>query len=155
MKKLMYLCLACFFVTAFATAQKVTAKDLEGTWKMTAFNSSGVNLDLATKQVTIAPELESQLDAEAIAGIREGMAQAVEPLSMSSVIFKGNTFTQVLGPDSKNATYTLVDRDNQQHLDLKMEDGTADDATIAIIDKKLHLTQTDGAQQAVFIYTKQ
>ena len=156
MKKLIYLCLAACICTTLAFAQKVTNKDLQGNWKMTAFNAQGIGLDLKTQEVTISPEMQAQLSPEAITGIKEGMKQAVGPLSSSYVNFSGTNVTMAIGsPDAQANAFTLNEKEGKQSITVKNADGTTMDIPVVMKDKKLYMTLTDGGQQADFIFMKQ
>jgi hypothetical protein len=155
MKNVLYLCLAVCLCTTLAFAQKVTNKELQGNWKMTGFNTQGIGLDLKTQEVTISPELQAQLTPEAITGIKEGMKQAIEPLSASYVNFKGNTMKLAVGPEAETGDFTLTEKDGKQSLALKNADGTTTDLPVMMKDKLLYLTLSDKGQTADFIFRKE
>lgn len=154
MKKLVYLCMAICFST-IATAQKVTEKELQGTWKMTALTTQGVHLDIATKKVTIPDEMKSQLPPETVQQIQTNMQQAAEPLSKAFMYVEKNNIRQVMGPQEEKGTFTISDKDSKQYLVTTLADGRASEGEVALKDNKLHVTQTDGTQVANFIYEKQ
>lgn len=149
------MCLAVFFISTIATAQKVTESALQGKWKMTALTTQGVSLDIEKQEVTIPEEMKAQLPPETIQQIETNMKQAAEPLSKSYMLVEKNSIKQVMGPQEENGTFTINDKESKQFLSTTLENGTATEAQIAMIDNKLHITQTDGTQVANFIYTKQ
>ena len=155
MKKLLYLCLAACLCTTLAFAQKLTNKELQGNWKMTGFTSQGIALDFKTQEVTISPEMQAQLSPEAITGIKEGMKQAVGPLSASYLIFKGGTMKLAVGPEAETGDFTLTEKDGKQMLAFKKPDGSTTDLPVVMKDKQLYLTLSDQGQTADFIFRKE
>lgn len=156
MKKVFLFCMAMCLATTLAFAQKITNKDLQGNWKLAAFDASGIRLDLKTQDVTISPDLAAQLTPEAVTGIKEGMKQAVAPLSTSFVNFTGtNNVSLSIAGDTQAGTYTLAEKDGKQHLAVKKADGTTAELPVAMKDKQLYVTLSQQGQQADFIFGKQ
>ena len=154
MKKILYFCLAACLFTTMAFAQKITARELEGNWKMTGFSTQGIGFDLQTQEVIVSPEMKAQLSPEAMTGLKEGMKQAVEPMKASYVNFTGNNLKLVVGPETENGTFTLAEKNGKQVLVVKNADGTSDEVPIAYKDKKLYMTMGDEGQKADFIFMK-
>mgnify|MGYP006147715529 CR=1 FL=1 len=149
------MCLAICFISTIATAQKITESALQGKWKMTALTTQGVSLDIEKKEVTIPEEMKAQLPPETVQQIEESMKQAAEPLSESYMQVEKGNITHVMGPQQEKGTFKISDKDNKQFLTTTLEDGTSNEAEIAMVGNKLHVTQSDGVQAANFIYTKQ
>jgi len=155
MKKLIALCFTMCFFTAIGTAQKLTQKDLQGTWKMERFSANGIVIDLWAATITLSPELEKQLTAEQKKDIQSGMAQVMEVFKESYAYVDGNNLRQTMGPQEQKGTFTVKDQDGKQFLAFTSEAGVAEDMAVSIKDKKLYISQGTGAEAAEFIYTKQ
>lgn len=154
MKKIIYLCLAAFLFSTIAFAQTIKAKELEGSWKMTGFSTQGIGFDLQTQEVTVSPEMKAQLSPEAMAGIKEGMKQAVEPMKSSYVNFTGNNIKLVVGPETETGSFTLAEKSGKQVITVKNADGTTEDIPLVYKDKKLYMSLGDEGQKAEFIFMK-
>lgn len=144
----------CLPVQHTGICQKITVKELEGTWKMTGFVTQGIGFDLHSQEVILSPEMKAQLNEETIAGIKESMKQAVEPMKGSYVTFTGNTLKLVVGPESEGGSFTMTEKDGKQILKVKGADGTVDDVPIVYKDKKLYMSLGDEGQTADFIFMK-
>jgi hypothetical protein len=153
MKKLIYLFVACSLTMA-ASAQKVTQENLQGTWKLAAFNTSGIYLDLATGLVTISDELKSQLTPEMMTELNNSMKEGVEALRPSKVVFTGNNVDQNIAGQEKKGTFEIKDVNGEQHLISTYSDGTPSDTTIFIKDKQLHISKSEQGQSAELIFNK-
>lgn len=154
MKKIIYLCLAACLFSTLAFAQKITAKELEGTWKITGFSTQGIGFDLQTQEVTLTPDMKAQLSPESVAGIKEGMKQAVEQIKSSYVSFTGNNMKLVVGPETESGTFTLAEKNGAQVLAVKNTDGTTHDVPVLYKDKKLYMSLGDKGEEAEFIFMK-
>lgn len=104
--------MAFCFITVTASAQKVTEKDLQGTWKLTSFNTDGIEIDITTGVVTVSEEVKSQLSPEAIDNIKAGMREVMEPLSMWYVYITGSSIRQAVGPEQEQGTFTIADKND-------------------------------------------
>ncbi len=153
MKKLIYLFVACC-ICSVASAQKVSEKDLQGSWKLAAFNASGIYLDLATGLVTVSEELKSQLTPDIMEQINEGMKQATEQLKNSTTVFSGNTVEQKIGGKEKKGTYTLKDEAGMQTLTATWGDATTSEMVVFVKDNQLHLSKSEQGQSAELIFNK-
>jgi hypothetical protein len=154
MKKLMFMCIGVCLFTTMAFAQKLTQKDLQGTWKMTAFSSEGISVDVTTEKFTLSKELEAQATPEIKQQIELGILQAMEALKESYAYFDGNNLRQTMGPQEQKGTYTLKEADGKQLLTIALPDGTSEEIVIAMKDKHLYMVQ-GGADGAEFVYIKQ
>lgn len=155
MKKLIYVCLAMCFFTTIASAQKLTQKDLQGTWKMTAFNAGGLNVDVITEKVTLSPEVEAQMTPETKQQMQAGMQQAMEVFKASFAYVEGNNLRQTMGGQEQKGTFTIKDQDGKQYLVLTQPEGITEDILVSMKDKKLYLSQGAGDDAAQFVYAKQ
>jgi hypothetical protein len=154
MKKLMYLFVA-FCLTTVASAQKLTDKDLQGTWKLAALEAAGMKIDVATEKVTLTPEMQAQMTPEMQQQMEAGMAEAMEMFKESYAYVEGKSLKQTMGPEERKGTFVLAQKDGKNVIDYTMEDGTKENITVSIVDKKLHLSMDDEGTTALFIYTKQ
>jgi hypothetical protein len=154
MKKLLYLFVACCLTTV-ASAQKLTDKDIQGTWKLSSFDAGQLKVDIATEKITLSPEIEAQMTPESKQQMEAGMAQAMEMFKESYAYVEGKNLRQTMGPQEQKGTFEIAFKDNKNVLTLTQADGTKEDITIAMVDKKLVLTQTEGGSAAIFTYTKQ
>lgn len=155
MKKLVMMCLFFCSMTTISNAQKVTEQQLQGSWKMTGLTTQGVHLDIENKTVNIPQEMKSQLPPESIQQIEANMKQAATSLKDSYMRIEQDKITQVAGPQEDSGTFKLVEHDNQQFMDITLSNGQSGQTPIAMIDKKLQVTQSDGTQVVNFLYTKQ
>ncbi|MNK01422.1 hypothetical protein D3C87_192210 [compost metagenome] len=153
MKKVLYLFVACCISTV-VSAQKITEKDLQGTWKLAAFNAGGIYLDMSTGLASISDELKSQLTPDEVTELNESMKQGIEPLKTSSISFTGTTVKQSIGGQIKNGTYAIKDINGEQHILSTYADGTTSDTAISIKDKKLYISKSEQGQTAELIFNK-
>jgi hypothetical protein len=154
MKKIFLLCLFVF-ISAAASAQKVTEKDLQGNWKMTAFNAGGINVDVATEKITLSKEMEGKVTPQQQQQMQAQMAQAMTIFKTSSVSVAGNSFNQTMGQQQQKGTFTLKEKEGKQYLMLTQENGTVEELNVAISGKMLHIGQGDATKGATFVYIKQ
>ena len=156
MKNLIYLCLAICMFTSIAAAQKVTEKDLQGTWKMTNFVAGGLIVDVPANTVTLQPELASQLTPEQKKQFDEGTSLAMEMFKESYAYIEGKTIKQTMGGKEQAGTFTIKEQDGNQYLVLTENEGSpSEDILVSIKDKKLYLTQGSADDKAEFVYVKQ
>lgn len=155
MRKLLYLFVAVC-ISATASAQKLTEKDLQGSWNLAAVEASGMVIDVAKEKVTLPPETEAMLTEEQKAEMNAGMAQAMEMFRESHAKFEGKNFTQNMGPEEiGKGTYTITQKDGKNIMTLTEAIGTPKEITISITDKKLRMEATEGGAVVAFVYTKQ
>ncbi len=154
MKKVLYLFVAVCLSTV-ASAQKLTDKDIQGTWKLAALEASGMKIDVAGEKVVLSPEMEAQLTPEAKEQMNAGMAQAMEMFRESYAYVEGKNLRQTMGPEEQKGTFVMAQKDGKNVITLTKEDGTTEEIVATIVDKKLHLEQAGGGASAVFVYTKQ
>lgn len=153
MKKALYLFLACCISTV-ASAQKVTGKDIQGNWKLAAFNASGIYLDMNTGLATISEELKSQLTSEDVAEINESMKQGIESLKISTISFTGNAVKQNIAGDEKTGTFEIKEINQEQRILSTYSDGSTSNTAIYIKDKKLYISKSEQGQTAELIFNK-
>jgi hypothetical protein len=154
MKKLLYLFVAVC-ISATASAQKLTDKDIQGTWKLAALEASGMVIDVVKEKVTLPPETEAMLTEEQKAEMNAGMAQAMEMFRESFAKIEGKNLTQNLGPEEQKGTFVMAQKEGKNVITLTQEDGTTKEIIVSIVDKKLRLEENEGGAAAVFVYTKQ
>jgi len=136
-----------------AFAQKLTQKDLQGTWKLTSFSSEGISVDVATEKFTLSKDLEAQLTPEMKQGIELGILQIMEALKESYAYFDGNNLRQTMGPQEHKGTFTMKETDGKQFLVVALPDGTSDEMEIIMKGKLLHMVQ--GGADGEYVYIKQ
>jgi hypothetical protein len=149
------MCLAICMFTTIATAQKVTEQDLQGTWKMTNFSAGGLMVDVPANKITLKPELESQLTPEQKQQMEEQMDLAMEMFKESYAYIEGKNLRQTMGGQEQKGTFTLKDQDGKQYIVLTVAEGATEDMLVSIKDKKLMISQGEGAEAAEFVYIKQ
>jgi len=155
MKKLAYLCLALCLFTTIASAQKITAKTLQGKWMLTAFESEGIFFDLAKNDVIIPDEIKSQIPPEQLEQAKTGMLASMSTLKGSYMLIADSNFTATLGQELTKGTYTLTEKDKKQFMIITMEGEGPDETEVLMKDNKLHLIQyTNGVKEGELIYTK-
>jgi hypothetical protein len=154
MKKLMFLFVAVCLSTV-ASAQKLTEKDLQGNWKLSALETSGMLIDVEKEKIVLPPEMEAQLTDDQKQQMNAGMAQAMEMFKEAYAKFDGKKLTQNLGPEGQEGTFVLAQKDGKNVLTLTEADGSTKDIIVSIVDKKLRLEENEGGASAVFVYAKQ
>lgn len=156
MKKLIYMCLAVCMFTSIATAQKVTQKDLQGTWKMTNFIGGGLIVDVPLNKISLNPEIESQLTPEQKKQFNDEMSLAMEMFKESYTYIDGNNMRQTMGGKEQKGTFTIKEQGGKQYLVLSEGEGApAEDIHVSVKDKKLYLTQGEENEKVEFVYMKQ
>ena len=153
MKKLFLLLAACM-LTAAATAQKITQKDLQGTWKLASFSVSGLSLDVATENITFSKEMQAKYPGEALEQIKLSMLESVEGFKTARTYVEGSTIRQVVGPDEDKGTFTITDKGTEQFIVISNPEGIAAEMQIFFKDKQLHIIQKDEEQEVDFAYIK-
>lgn len=153
MKKIIYLLALCL-ITVSAIAQKLTDKDLQGSWKLAVFNHNGVNVNVSTGAVTISEEMKSQLSPEMMSQIDESVKEVLEPLRASNVTFTGNSIMQNMGGQEKNGTYTIKDKDGHQVMTTAWSDATTSETTVWIKDNQLYIFRYEQGQSGEFVFIK-
>lgn len=154
MKKFIYLLAICLIMSVSAIAQKITDKDLQGSWKLTGFNQNGITLDLATGTVTVSEEMKAQLSPEMMGQIDESVKQVLEPLRASNVTFTGQSIMQNMGGQEKSGTYTIKESDGRQIMTTLWTDNTNSETTVWIKDQQLYIFRYEQGQSAEFVFTK-
>lgn len=156
MKNLIYMCFAIFMFTSIATAQKVTEKDLQGTWKMTNFTAGGIIVDVPLNKISLQPEVESQLTPEQKKQFNDEMSLAMEMFKDSYAYIDGANLRQTMGGQEQKGTFTLKELNGKQYIVLNNGEGApSEDIMVTIKDKKLYLTQGAENEKAEFVYIKQ
>ncbi|MFL9838680.1 hypothetical protein ABS768_14305 [Flavobacterium sp. ST-75] len=155
MKNLIYLCLAFCMATTVGFAQKITDKDLQGTWNLVALDalsSQGIYLDLANNDVKFSEEVQAQAPAEALAQAKESMAPTIDMLKQMKMIVNGNEIKQSVPGDEQTGIYSIVNEGEMQKLKIIYADGTDDNVEFYMKDKKLHVNL---GEDGLFIYAKE
>ena len=153
MKRLIYLFVACS-ISLTALAQKITDKDLQGSWKLAGYNQNGIAVNIATGAVTVSEEMKNQISAEMMSQIDESVKQVLEPLRASSVTFTGAAIFQNMGGQEKNGTYTLKESDGRQVMTTTWSDNTTSETSVWIKDKQLYIFRYEQGQSAEFVFNK-
>lgn len=153
MKKIIYLFIACF-ISTIATAQKVTEKDLQGTWNLAAFNSNGLHLDMATGTVTVSEELKSQLSPEMVAELNESVKEGIPALRSSNIVFTGKNTKQEIAGQVKSGTFIIKEINGEQYIITTYPDKTTSETGVAIKDKKLYISKSEQGQTGELIFNK-
>lgn len=153
MKKLIFLMALCL-ITVSAIAQKISDKDLQGSWKLSGFNHNGVNVDVATGAVKIPEDMKSQLSPEMMSQIDDSVKEVLEPLRASNVTFTGNNVMQNMGGQEKNGTYTIKDKDGHQVMTTSWSDTTTSETTVWMKNQQLYIFRYEQGQSAEFVFTK-
>lgn len=153
MKKVLYLFLVCCIGTV-ASAQKITGKDLQGSWKLAAFNAGGIYLDMNTGLASISDELKSQLTSEEMTELNESMKQGIEPLKTSTISFTGTSVKQNIAGQERNGTFEIKDINGEQRILSTYTDGSTSNTAIYIKDKKLYISKSEQGQTAELIFDK-
>ncbi|AWH83767.1 hypothetical protein HYN59_00955 [Flavobacterium album] len=154
MKKLMYLFVA-LCLTTVASAQKLTEKDIQGTWKLASLEAGGMKIDVVAEKINLSPEQEAKMTPEMKQQMEAGMAQAMEMFKESYAYIDGKNLRQTMGPEEQKGTFVLANKDGKNIITLTKDDGTTEEITVSIVDKKLHLVQSGEGASADFTYTKQ
>lgn len=153
MKKTIYLFVA-LCISTLATAQKITEKDLQGTWNLAAFNANGIQLDITTGTVNVSEELKSQLTPEMITELNDSVKEGIAVLKSSNVVFTGKNTKQNIAGQEKSGSFEIKDKNGEQYIITTYPDKTTSETTVTIKDKKLHLSKSDQGQTAELIFNK-
>jgi hypothetical protein len=152
-KKLVFLFIACnFTITAFA--QKLTQKDIQGTWKLAGFSVEGIYLDVAKEDVTFSKELEAKYPEVAREQIKLGMLENIEGFQSARTYIEGNNIRQTMGGEEDKGTFTITTKGADQFIAISNPEGATDEVKSFFKDKQLHMIQKDEEQEVEFIYIK-
>lgn len=150
----MYL-LVAFCLTTVASAQKLTEKDIQGTWKMVSLDAPQMKIDVATEKIVLSPEMEAQMTPEMKQQMEAGMAEAFEVFKESYAYVEGKNLRQAMGPEERKGTFVIAQKDGKNVMTFTTADGTSEEIIVALADKKLSLTLSGGGESATFTYVKQ
>lgn len=153
MKKIIYLFVACC-ISTLATGQKVTEKDLQGTWNLAAFNTNGLHIDVATGTVTVSEELKSQFTPEMMTEINDSVKEGVAALKSSNVVFTGKNTKQDIAGQIKSGTFEIKEINGEQYIITTYPDKTTSETAVAIKDKKLYISKSEQGQTGELIFNK-
>lgn len=153
MKKLLFFFGAlCMFATA--SAQKLSNTDLQGEWKLSALDNNGAHVDIISGEITISPELKTQLTPDMISQISDGLKQSITKLKVSDVVFTGNNVKQNMAGKEKKGTFTIMEQEGKQHASFNWDNNTTSESSIWIKNKQLHIQKFEQGQIFEFIYNK-
>jgi hypothetical protein len=141
-----------FLLMAPLWAQKATEKDLQGNWKLITYAVSGASLDVETGKVTLNEGDGSPLMAAMGIKLKTDMEAYAEGLRVSSLEITGNNFYQVIVDFARNGSFTITEKNDQQFISAKFDDGSGDDIPFKIIDGKLYLLSSQSPKQ--YVYSK-
>lgn len=153
-KKIVFLLLSCGLALT-ASAQKLTQKDIQGTWKLAGFNVEGVYLDVVKEDVTFSKELEAKYPEIAREQIKLGMLENIEGFQSARTYIDGNNIKQTMGPEEDKGTFTIATKGADQFIIISNPEGATDELKAFFKDKQLHMIQKDEEQEVEFIYVKQ
>ncbi|RYJ42074.1 hypothetical protein [Flavobacterium beibuense] len=154
MKKLIYLCLAFCMTTTISFAQKLTDKDLQGTWNVVALDlleTEGIYFDLIKGDVEFSEAIKSQTPAEALEQAKVSIAPTITMLKEMKMIITGNNIQQYIPGEEVTGVYTLVNENEKQKLKIIYSDDTEDFVEVYMKEGKLYI---DLEQDGLFIYKK-
>lgn len=149
MKKIIFAFAACL-LTLLASAQKITEQDLQGDWKLTTLNTSGITLDVASGKIYSSKETEITTPPDAFATIKESIKQYGGSLQNSYIYITGNTIKQIMGDITKTGSFTLKDYRKIQLITSEYNDGTTSEVPIKIVNEKLYITNTKNKQELIY-----
>src|SRR5690606_7411687 len=155
MKNLIYLCLAFCMATTVGFAQKLTDKNLQGTWNLVALDalsSQGIYLDLTNDDVKFSEEVEAQAPPETLTQAKANLAPTIAMLKQMKMIINGNEIKQSVPGDEQTGIYSIVNEGEMQKLKIIYADGTDDNVEFYMKDKKLHVNL---GEDGLFIYAKE
>ena len=153
MKNLLIAFVVCCFQVA-AVAQSKIEKQLQGTWKMTEMNVSGLYANAETKEITLSKELDSQLTPEKRAAFNANKQAILDNIGASRVSFSNNKISYAINGGEKQGTYTVKPQADAYVLDITDTDGGKDTLIIGIKNGKLHIVKSDDSNSAELIFTK-
>ena len=145
--KTLLLSISFFLTITFARAQSITQENLQGNWKICAFNVNGIIWDFKSDVVTLPAEYDnsslgpSQKEAM-IADIRAGLADYKD----GSFIVKGNYVEQSMAGQTASGTFTLQEQNKKWYINITNDDAakTTETLMVALKDGKMQLTIPDG-----------
>lgn len=149
MRKFIFAFVACIFAL-FASAQKITEKDLQGNWKLTGLITAGIALDVRTGKITNSKEAEITIPPDAFTIIKDNIKQYGGSLNNSYTNITGNSIKQVLGDITKNGTFMLKDYKKIQLISIKNDDGTNTEIPIKIVNERLYITNPKNKQELIY-----
>lgn len=146
-------CIACLFFFASALwAQKATEKDLQGNWKLVTYEVTGASLDVESGKVTLT-DTKNPLLAPLGNKLTTDMQGYAQGLRMSTLEIVGNNFNQTIIDNVRNGAFTIAEKNGEQVIIAKFDNGHSDEIPFKFIDGKLCLFNFYSPKK--YIYSKQ
>jgi hypothetical protein len=115
--------LYALLITAFASAQKVSTKELQGNWKIHALDLSGISMNYKSQLVTLSEEMDSKVPREDRPTRIENIKKAMMVYSDDFItINPGNTYSIKLLNETATGSYTIAEHDKSYYLKLNHSD---------------------------------
>lgn len=149
MKKIIFAFVTCT-LTMLASAQKITDKDLQGSWKLTTLMTTGITLDVASGKISYSKETEITTPPTTLETIKDNIKQYGESLKDTSINISGNDIAQTMGGKTKTGTFTIKNHEKIQTLATKYNDGTTNEVPVKIINGQLHVTNHKNKQELIY-----
>lgn len=153
MKRILIVLITCLLTTV-ASAQKITASDLQGNWKLATFSTEGIFLDIISGEVILSNELKSELTPSLLEQLNDNMKQGIEVLKSSYMIFTGNSVKQNKPGNEKNGTFIIKEINEKQHILITFNDGSTYIPEVVIKNQQLYLTEIEQGEMIHYIFSK-
>lgn len=153
MKRIFIVLITCLLTTA-ASAQEITERDLQGDWKLAAFSTEGMYLDMISGAVILSDELKSELTPNLLKQLNDNMKQGIEVLKSSSMIFRDNSVKQNKLENEKNGTFIIKEINTKQHVLITFNDGSTYTPEIVIKNQQLYLTEIEQGEMVHYVFGK-
>ncbi|RWX03823.1 hypothetical protein [Flavobacterium cerinum] len=140
---------ACIF-TLLASSQKISEQELQGNWKLTALNTAGITLDVASGKIFSSKENDVTIPPDALAIIKDNIKQYGESLKNSYITITGSDIKQTMDDKTKFGSFTIKDYKKIQLISTTYNDGTTSEVPVKIVNGKLCITNHKSKNELIY-----
>lgn len=150
MKNLLTLAAICLF-TISAAAQKITTKDLTGTWKMTAVTMFGNYVDFATEKITFSEDWKADNAGADLAALEATMLEQLGSFKAMGFAFTDTKMSlDMEGIVVEEMDYKIIDREGKQYLETPDDPTDSPEIKLANGVLEMHLNSDEGPVTMIF-----
>jgi len=142
----------------FANAQDVTLKQLQGTWRLSAYEEPDFSLNYDTEEYVTVADIQSRYTPDELQVFLEDLVRMLQTGKDTYLDFKGDTVTVKSGDAIKDKHDVRLHTDDYGQTICSFiyshgwnEPAISEDYTVYVIKDKLYMIQPDGQVKRVYI----